>query len=206
MLSLGGAMLVYHFSGSARLVKSSHERHARLTERRKQLFPSSKGFGTEAGGGGGGGLGLGSREGNAEDVVLDEAGAWFRDAAFFYAAYVPGAEAYLARNVGDVGKARATSQGAIAVYEIIKNCAYELERLIGGGDLGLMVGKQAWAIMHKHVEMVIDVADEGRDVPEEIREKVGKQLEGLKKLGTRAGRQERRLLEEKAMIGKEGKK
>lgn len=148
---------------------------------------------------------VGGREGNVEDVVLGEAEAWFRDTAFFYAAYVPGAEAYLTRNAGDVGKARATPQGAVAVYEIIKNCAYELERLIGGGQLGLMVGKQAWAIVHKHLEMVVDVAEEGRDVPEEIRKKVGKQLEGLKRVGSRAGRQERRLLEEKAMSG-EGKR
>jgi hypothetical protein len=149
---------------------------------------------------------LEGREHNAEDVALDEAEAWFKDAAFFYAAYVPGAEAYLAGNIGHVGKARATPQGAVAVYEIIKNCADELQRLIGRGDLGLLVGKQAWAIMHRHLEMVIDVAEEGRDVPEEVREKIRKQLEGLRKVGSRTGRQERRLLEKKAMNGEEGKK
>jgi hypothetical protein len=203
MLSLGGAILAFYLSGSARLVKASHERHARLTTRRKELFPPSHITGTEAKERG---VVLGGREGNGEDVVLDEAEAWFKDAAFFYAAYVPGADAYLVRNAGDLSKARATPQGAVAVYEIIKNCAYELERLIGGGELGLMVGKQSWAIMHRHLEMVIDVAEEGRDVPEEIRKRVGKQLEGLRKVGSRAGRQERRLLEEKAMSGEEGKR
>jgi hypothetical protein len=203
MLSLGGVILAYYLSGSARLVKASHERHAHLTARRKELFPVSRATGAEAGGRG---VGLGGREDNARDVVLNEAEAWFRDAAFLYAAYVPGAEEYLARNVGDVGKARATPQGAVAVYEIIKNCADELERLIGGGELGLMVGKQAWAIVYKHLEMVVDIAEEGRDVPDEIRERVRKQLEGLKKVGSRAGRQERRLLEEKAMNGDESKR
>lgn len=149
---------------------------------------------------------LGGREGNWEDVVLDEVEEWFRDAAFYYAAFVPGAETYLAQNVGDLSKARATPQGAVAVYEIIKNCADELEKLIGGGELGLMVGKQSWAIVHRHLEMVIDVAEEGRDVPEEIRKKVGKQIEGLRKVGSRAGRHERRLLEEKAMSREESKR
>jgi hypothetical protein len=204
MLSLGGIILAYHLSGSARLVKAAHERHARLTKRRKELFPPSQITGAEAGEKG---VVLGGRrEGNAEDVMLNEAEAWFRDAAFFYAAYVPGAEDYLVRTVGDVGKARTTPQGAVAVYEIIKNCAYELEMLIGGGELGLMVGKQAWAIVHRHLEMVVDVSEEGRDVPEDVREKVKKQLEGLRKVGSRAGRQERRLLEEKAMNGDEGKR
>ena len=203
MLSLGGAILAYYLSGSARLVKASHERHAHLTTRRKELFPPSHITGSEAERRG---VVLGGREGNGEDTGLDEAEMWFRDTAFFYAAYVPGADAYLARSVGDIRKARATPQGAVAVHEIIKNCAYELERLIGGGELGLMVGKQAWAIVHTHLEMVVDVAEEGRDVPEEIRKRVAKQLEGLKKVGSRAGRQERRLLEEKAMNEHEAKR
>ena len=203
MLSLGGTIIAYYISGSARLIKSSHERHERLTMRRKELFPPSQITGAEAGGKG---VVPGGGEGNTEDVSLDEAEAWFRDAAFYYAAYVPGAEAYLARNINDVGKARDTPQGAVAMYEIIKNCAYELQRLIGRGYLGLLVGKQAWEIMHKHLEMVVDVVEEGRDVPEDVREKVRKQLEGLRKVGSRTGRQERRLLEKKAMNGDEGKK
>jgi hypothetical protein len=124
---------------------------------------------------------------------------WFTAAAHFYATFVPGADRYLDGNLCELAKARATPKGEIAVSEIISNCAYEIERLIGGGELGLTVGKQCWDAMMRHVEMVVDVAEEGREVPESVREKVQKQMEGLRKTGSRLGRKERRLLEERAM-------
>lgn len=189
----GGIFVLYHMLGNARIVKANSERHQRLVEERTRLFPPLR-PGSAAGA-----LAVGGREGNPSDTLLEEQVRWFGSAAHFYAAYVPGADTYLSHNLAELRKARSTPKGEVAVAEIIRNCAREIDRQIGGGDLGLSVGKQCWDIMMRHVEMVVDVAEEGRNIPEDVREKVQQQLEGLRKVGSRAGRRERRLLEERAM-------
>lgn len=187
--------LGYHMLGSARVVRATSDRHNKLVEERKRLFPLPLVPHVA------GDPEVGGREGNPSDKLLEEQVRWFEDAANFYALYVAGADDYIVRNLGagEMVKARSTPKGEVAVSEIIKNCVHELERLIGGGELGLMVGKQCWGSIEKHIEMIVDVAEEGRDVPEHVRQKVRKQLEALKKTGSRSGRQERRLLEERAM-------
>jgi len=192
MIAAGGLFLGYYISGGARVAKAHRERHRRLVGERHRLF---------------GGLALtapaGAAAGSAASAnttaAVEERLQWFEHAALFYAAYVPGAEEYVVQNWAEVAKARTTPQGEVAVLEIVKNCAAELEKLIGGGELGLYVGQQCWDTMLKHIEMVVDIAEQSRPVPDDIRQKVQKQLEALKKVGSRSGRQERKLLEERAM-------
>lgn len=175
MVAAGGLFLGYYMSGGARVAKAHRERHRRLEGERRRLF------------------------GTAEGAGVDERLRWFEHAALLYAAYVPGAEQYVVTNWAEVAKARAAPQGEGAILEIVKDCAGELEKLIGGGELGLYVGKQCWDTMLKHIEMIVDVAEESRPVPDDIRQRVQKQLDALKKVGSRSGRQERRLLEERAI-------
>jgi len=184
MIAAGGLFLGYYMSGGARIAKSHQERHGRLASERQRLFGASSALG---------------EAGTDSSASPEEQRRWFEDAAWFYAAYVPGADEYLVQNWDHVVKARATPQGEVAVSEIFKNCAAEIEKLVRGGDMGLFVGKQCWETMLKHIEMVVDVAEESRAVPADIRQKVQKQLDALKKVGSRSGRQERRLLEQRAM-------
>ena len=178
-LGIAGAAFMYIFSGAHRIMAHATQDRKQLAKRRAELF------------------GLRS---DRRARTFDERREWFEMCARNYAAFVPGTHAYLATTLPDIGKAESTgADGQDKVDKIIQSCAAELQKLSMGANADLLVGREAWRILHEHLERIVDLAEEGRSVPGDVRYRVQERLAALRKIGTRVGREERRAMEEEEL-------
>ena len=179
-LGFAGSAFLYYFSGSYRIVRHSRDERESLAKKRKELF------------------GTAAAKSETQEGTFSERRVWFEDTAKAYACFMPTTHRYLEKALAAVDVAVRANK-TDEVDAAIRSCAAELQKLAAGGEADLMSGRAAWDAVYGHLELIGEVAEEARDIPQDIRQLVEKRLEVLKKIGTRVGRAERRAFEEEEL-------
>ena len=183
---VASAAFFYFFSGAYRMVSHSQEERRILARERMELFGRTS-----------------SKKPNEppRKATFDERRLWFERIARSYASFAAGSHAYLAVVLPNIERAALVEgkDGRDRMDELICACAAELQKLALFGGLDWMRGQAAWKIVYRYLEQMDGLADEVRNVPLEIKERVEKRVAGLRKTGSRIGKREIRALEQEEM-------
>lgn len=174
-VSLAGFYAWYHFSGAKTIVQKTSQIKFYFDDAQKKL-----------------------KENIAEKAPEpNEALNWLRQSASFYGAFIPGAKQYIDSAFDDLDTIR--EKHGDEVDNIVKEAFNELKDVSQQG-LSAKTAQQAWDILQKHMtrigELAGDAASEILNNHPQLKEKVGGNLDQLKKLGDQYGPEAKRQVEE----------
>ena len=165
----GGAVAVigytwYHFSGAKSIINAAHQTKSYFDNAVKKTTQSAP--------------------------APNEAINWLRQTAGQYAMFVPGAKQYVDKAFDDLEKVQQKHGGEV---NKIVNEAYQEIKGLGMETKGFSIegASKAWSILQKYLQQLGDLAqDAAGDIMEnhpQLKEKVGGNLDQLKKMGEQYG-------------------
>lgn len=127
----------------------------------------------------------------------NEALKWLRSTATSYAAFIPGAKAYIDSAFNDLDKVQAKHENE--VEEIVNNAYKELKEATKKG-MTVETATQTWQILEKAIkqlgELASDSASEILDNHPQLKEKVGGNLDQLKNMADNYGPEAKKQLDD----------
>jgi len=119
----------------------------------------------------------------------NEALQWLRNAAQSYAAFIPGAKAYVDSAFNDLDAIR--EKHGDEVDNIVREAYEDMRRVLSDGDVSLVTAHKTWDVITKHMSRIADLAGDASqqimDNHPELKEKVGGNFDLLKEYGDKYG-------------------
>jgi len=157
-----GGYTWYHFSGAKALVNTAEDTKAYIEAAQKRISETTP--------------------------KPKEALKWLRQAATYYAGFVPGASGYVDTAMDDLD--RIHERHADEVDRIVQDAYNDLKKVSGQG-ISLAAAAQAWDVLQKHIKKIGDLAgDATEDILDnhpELKKQVGGNWEQLKQMGEQYG-------------------
>lgn len=169
-----GGYTYYHFSGAKTLIRTAKQTEATFKSYTDQFKKSTPEF------------------------KPNESIEWLRSTAKSYAFMIPGASGYIDSAFDDIDAIR--NKHGSEVDNIVKQAYTELKDVTSKEGMSFASAAQSWEILQKHLQSIAELAgDAGQDIMNNhpaLKDKVGGNLDQLKKLGDKYGPEAKKQVEE----------
>lgn len=170
-IAIIGGYAWYHFSGAKTLVNAAHETKSYFNTARNKIVEKTP--------------------------EPNEALKWLRQAATYYAGFIPGASGVVNSAFDDIDKVHEKHRDE--VDQIVGEAYKELKGL-SNKDLNIATAQEAYDILQKHVKRIGELAgDAAQDILEnhpELKKQVGGSLDQLKNMGDKLGPEAKKQVDE----------